>query len=331
MEAEGVEVMVGVDELAAMGFAEVVSRIPWFLRLEGRILRVMEEEGVDLVLPIDFPGFNLRITRGAHRRGIPTLFYIAPQVWAWRAHRARELARHATRIAVILPFEEEIFRREKADVEYVGHPLLDEPWPTVSREAFCEAAGLDPARPILALFPGSRRQEIRRHLAPFLAAGERLVEKLPDLQVAVAQAPMLDYDLPRGVTSVRDGRGLLAHARGALVKSGTTTLEAALSGIPFVVAYRTHPITFALAKRVVRVDHVALPNLVAGERVVPELLQGEVRGDRLAAALHPLLLDGEPRTRMLDELSQVRERLGKGGTAARVAEMVVEILGRGEE
>lgn len=330
MAAEGVEILVGVEELSAMGFAEVVARIPWFLRLERRILKLLSREKVDLVIPIDFPGFNLRVTRGAHALGVPVLFYIAPQVWAWRPHRASDLAHHATRIAVILPFEAELFEREGGNVEYVGHPLLDEEWGGEDREAFCRKAGLDPSRPILAIFPGSRRQETRRHLAPFLEAAGRLQEGHKGLQVAVARAPELHYEVPEGVAEVRDGRALLRHARAALVKSGTTTLEAALIGVPFVVAYRTHPLTFAIARRVVRVEHVALSNLVAGERVVPEFLQNDVTGPTLAAALEPLLTESVERERMLEGLSRVRAALGRGGAAARVAEMAAEILARGE-
>jgi lipid-A-disaccharide synthase len=344
MAAEGVQLVAGLEELAVMGFAEVVGRLPFFLRLERRLKKLMEEASVDLVIPIDYPGLNLRLARAAHARGLPVVWYIAPQVWAWKAHRTRILARVADRVAVILPFEARLFEAEGGRARYVGHPLLDEGVEVPSRETWAAQAGVDPEREVLAVFPGSRAQEVRRHRDPFLEAADRLVRARPGLQAVVARAPGLPggeeggaageagRDLPERLPSgaplavVEGSRALLAHARGALVKSGTTTLEAALAGVPFVVAYRTHPVTWRIAKRVVRVEHVALANLVAEARVIPELLQGEATGEAMAAALLPLLAEGEERAAMQAGLARVRERLGTPGAAERVAELVEEVL-----
>ena len=329
MAAEGVELVAGLGDLAVMGFVEVISRLPFFWKLERRISGIIQSQKIDLVIPVDYPGFNLRITERARAAGVPVIYYIAPQVWAWKAGRTARLSRAADRVAVILPFEEEIFRREGGRAEFVGHPLLDRDSAVPSREAFCEASGLDPTREILALFPGSRRQEIRRHLTRFVEAGARLRCQRPGLQLVLARAEALRLDLPddSNVTTVRDGRALLSHARAAIVKSGTSTLEAALAGTPFVVAYRTHPCTYWLARRLVRVDHVALANLVAGSRVVPEILQREVTAEALANAAAPMLEAGEERSRVLGGLARVRERLGGPGAAERVAALAEEVLG----
>ena len=329
MAAEGVELLAGLKDLAVMGFVEVLSRLPFFWRLERKVRRLLTEEGVDLVIPIDYPGFNLRITQRADELGIPVLYFIAPQVWAWKARRTGTLARAASRIAVILPFEEEIFRAEGGDAEFVGHPLLDRPLDLPDRNSFCRQAGLDATRPILAIFPGSRAQELRRHLKPFVAAGRRLAAQRPGLQLVLARASGVQVDLPAGdppVTQVTDGQALLRHSRAALVKSGTSTLEAALEGTPFIVAYRTHPLSYRIAQRLVQVDYVALANLVVGEGVVPEFLQDEVTPSTLADALAPLLDESEERSHMLEDLDRVRHALGEPGAIARVAEIAREIL-----
>ncbi|MEZ4414617.1 MAG: lipid-A-disaccharide synthase [Gemmatimonadota bacterium] len=329
LAATGLKRIAGLEDLAVMGFAEILGRLRFFRRLERTVRSALDRGEADLVLAVDYPGFNLRVARYARERGIPVLFYIAPQVWAWRAGRAQRLAQDASTLAVILPFEREIFERAGAAVEFVGHPLLDHPPQIAARGEFAAQYGLDPERPILALFPGSRRQEIKRHLRPFLGAAQRLQGAFPDAQIAVAQAPSLQaLSLPRGAVAVDASRALLGHAHAAIVKSGTSTLEAALAGTPFVCAYRTHPLTFAVAKRVVQVEHVALANLVAGTRVVPELLQADVTAERLAQALAPVWSDDSVRERMRTGLASVRERLGGPGAADRVAQLALALLRR---
>lgn len=335
MAAQGVELMAGLDRLAVMGFAEVVRHLPFFWGLERKIKKLIRSGDVDLVLPIDYPGFNLRMTRAAADAGVPVLYYISPQVWAWKAGRTRILAQHADRLAVILPFEVGFLRSRDVDAEFVGHPLVEalEEFDLPSREAFCQRHGLDPDREILALFPGSRRQELERHLDAFVGAAGILAEERPGLQPVLARAGGVPEGVleETGLPVVDDGRSLLRHARGALVKSGTTTLEAALAGVPFVVAYRTSPLTYQLARRLVKVDHVALANLVAEEGVVPELLQDRVNPEALAEALSPLLADSSAREEVLQGLQVIQERLGKGGGASdRVAELASDLVeGRG--
>ena len=334
MAAEGVELLARFEDLAVMGFVEVASRLPYFVRLMGTVRREMIARGTQLVIPIDYPGFNLRLSRAATEAGVPVLYYIAPQVWAWHRSRMKELARVTKRVAVILPFEAELLREAGADARFVGHPLLDLAEPAPDVEAFARAHGLDAARPILAIFPGSRAQEVERHLETFVAAAEIVRAERPHTQPVIARAPNVQEEAyaiapyPR----VLDSHGLLRHARAAIVKSGTTTLEAAIAETPFVVAYRTHPLTYWLAERLVEVDHVALANLVAGARVVPELLQDAATPAALAAAVGPLMDEGSGvRRHMINGLASVRQKLesaegGPGNTATRVAALAAELL-----
>ncbi len=329
MQAQGVELMVGLEQLAVMGFVEVAFRLPFFWKLERRINRLLDGGTIDLVIPIDYPGFNLRAARAAHRRGIPVLYYIAPQVWAWRPGRTARVAEYADRLAVILPFEKEIFEAAGAAVTFVGHPLLDLARPETTESEFRRRWGLHAERPILALMPGSRRQEIDRHLDVFVRAAALARERHPDLQPVLARAspvPRAALD-GAGLPVVEDARNLLAFSRAALVKSGTGTLEAALEGTPFITVYRTHPLTYALARRLMNTDRIGLANLVAGEAVVPEVIQQEATPERLAELLEPLLLEGSrERTEMVAGLARVRGSLGSAGASGRVAALAAELL-----
>ncbi len=330
LEAEGVQLMAGLDELAVMGFAEVVRHLGFFVRLGQRVKRLLQEGEVDLVLAVDYPGFNLRMARAARRFGVPVLYYVAPQVWAWKPRRAAQLARDADHIAVILPFEPPIFEAEGASVSFVGHPLMETASPSPEARAHLrQELGIEANRPILALLPGSRNQELERHLELFRGAAERLraahSELAPVLAVAPGVAPERFADT--GLPTTSRTRELLRTARVALVKSGTSTLEAAVAGVPFVMAYRTSPLTFALAKRLVRVPHVALANLVAGERVVPEFLQSQATPEALAAALDPLVPEASGARRTMEEgLARIRGALGGPGAAERVASKVLALL-----
>jgi len=334
MEAVGVELLAGLQELAVMGFVEVIRHLPFFIDLKKRVFAALERERVELVIPIDYPGFNLRLARHARGRGIPVLYYIAPQVWAWHKSRVRDLARDADEVAVVLPFEEAFLRAAGVNARFVGHPLLDRPAPELPREAWARANGLDPARPILGLFPGSRAQEVRRHLELFSDAAELVVARDARVQPAIA--------VPRGIDRAVYGGGarwplvestggmLLQYATAALVKSGTTTLEAGIAATPMVVVYRMAPLSYALARRVVKVPHIALANLIAERRVAPEFVQDAATPQALADALLPLLDEASPERReMVQGLSAIRGKLGGPGASARVAEIAGALLARG--
>jgi lipid-A-disaccharide synthase len=331
MRREGVELLAGLDELAVLGFAEIVRHLPFFLDLLARMRRELREDPPDLVVPIDYPGFNLRLARSAKRANVPVLYYIAPQVWAWHRSRITRLAHDVDRLAVILPFEEALFREAGAHATFVGHPLLeDQPSPR-DRAEFCASLGLDADRPILALFPGSRVQEVGRHLPLFAATASLLRRAWPELQAVIAagaavpDARYATAALPR----TADTWSLLRHARAALIKSGTGTLQAALTGTPLVIAYRMHPLSYRIARRLVDVPHIGLVNLVAGERIAAELVQHDATPVALAAQLAPLLDDTAARATMRQRLGRVRGALvaaNGGGTAERVAGMAADML-----
>lgn len=329
MEAEGVELLAELDQLTVMGFMEVIPRIPSLWRLERKIIRFLDNARPSLVVLIDYPGFNMRIARAARDRALKVIYYITPKVWAWRTARVRALAETVDRAAVILPFEEALLRRLGVDATYVGHPLLDRPDDVCGRDEFVDRWGLDPSRPLLAMLPGSRTQEIRYHLELFGRIATRVVEARPDVLPVFSRARALHagpfHDT--GYAVVDDTRGLLRHARAALVKSGTATLETAIEGTPLVVAYRMSAVTYMIARRFAHVDHIALPNLVVGERIVPEFVQDQIDPGTVGQILLELLDEESDRRRgQLQALVRVRNALGRAGASDRVAALAEELL-----
>ena len=332
MRAAGVELWAHTDEMAVMGFIEVARHLPFFLSLLWKTRDDIRDNPPDLVIPIDYPGFNLRLARYAKNARVPVLYYIAPQVWAWHRSRMKELASNTDQIAVVLPFEEQLFREAGATVTFVGHPLLDVAPSVTTRESFCAEHGLDPAKPIVVLLPGSRQQEIRSHAHLFSEAARLLKQKLPDVQPVIAQAPGIPDDAFVGIPwpRVKNSADLLTFAHAALTKSGTSTLQCALSLTPMVIAYRMNPLTYTIARNVVEVEHIGLVNLIAGKRLVPEFVQDAATPSALANALAAVTAEGAERDSTLAELRGVKAKLAGDarGSAVYVADLAAALLNR---
>jgi len=314
-------------DLGVVGFVEVLKHLPQIFRLEKRILEAVREEGVGTVLFIDYPGFNLRLAKNfrLNNPGVRLHWYVCPQVWAWKAGRIPVLGRTLDTLYCLFDFEPALFQGLPVEALWVGNPLVETVVPEVDRATFFRTTGLDPALPLVALLPGSRRSELDRLLSP-------LVETVrtwdgPPVQWVLPVAPTLgEGDLPVGDAPIRQVRNLSyaarAYADAALVCSGTATLETALLGTPFAVIYKLSPLTYLAAKHFVKIPHFGLANVVAGTQVAPELLQGEVNPARLRQTLKELLAPGNA-ARMRGELAGLRARLGEPGAARRVAEHLV--------
>jgi lipid-A-disaccharide synthase len=321
-----------VEDLSVVGFAEVARRLPFFARLLGRAADEIAAWRPHLVLPVDYPGFNLRLARRARALGHTVAYYIAPQVWAWRRDRRPGIAKAVTRLLVVFPFEEALFREGGVDAVFVGHPLLDDDAPPLSRDAVRERLHLRGERPVLALLPGSRAQEVSRILPPLAAGSAALVRE--GVAVAVSRAPGLPRALyapavERGMTLWDDAAGeLVRGADAALVASGTATLETGLAGTPLAVVYRTGKVNWELARALIKIRTVGLVNIAAGGDRVPEILQDDLIPERVDATARRLLFDADEREEQHRYLATLRDRLGGAGAVERAAEEVARLLPR---
>jgi lipid-A-disaccharide synthase len=332
MSAAGMNVIFHVRELAVMGFLEVLKHLPVLKAVERTLMAVIRGKKPDVVLLIDYPGFNLRFARRIRGLGMKIAYYISPQVWAWNRGRVNRMKGLIDRMMVILPFEEEIYTAAGIEARFVGHPLLEVLSEPQAHGAFCKRYDLDESRPILGIFPGSRKQEIERIFPAMLGAAGILAAR-HGVQPVVGVSSLLEFDFMKGF--VREGSAvrllrnatydIMKNSRVAIVTSGTATLETGWFGTPMVVVYKTSWPTYLIGRLLIRVKNIGLVNIVAGREVVPELIQARVTPAAVADAAEPFLRDDRLHAETAGALEIIRERLGTPGASARVAEALLEM------
>jgi lipid-A-disaccharide synthase len=335
MREAGVETLVDAAQMAVVGLVEVLAHFDVIARAFTTLKRILSNDPPDLLILIDYPDFNLRLARVAKARGVRVLYYISPQVWAWRVGRVKKIGRVVERMAVVFPFEVPFYEREGVPVTFVGHPLVDRVRPTMGRSEAQSAFGLDPGRRTVGLFPGSRRGEVKRLLPTILASAALLKARFPELQFilplasSLSRADLAPYleDSPLQVVVVEErGYDVMQVCDAIITVSGTVTLEIALMGVPMVIIYRVSPLTYEVGKRLIRVDHIGICNIVADERVAPELIQHDAEPEKIAAEIDRILIDPAHAAAMRRGLERVRTRLGEAGCSRKVAELVLRML-----
>ena len=334
MRAAGCDTVVDAKDLAVVGISEIVSHLPKILGCYRKLIAEADRRKPDLAVVIDSPAFNWRVARQMHKRGIPVVYYVCPQFWAWRQGRVKLLRKYIRKALVIFPFEEKFYRDRGVDATFVGHPLADLPRPAMEREDYAAANQLDVSRPWVTLMPGSRVKEVRMNLPTILEAAAKLGSSN---QYLLPVAPTLDRQFLDSmmirtlrVHYVSEALPALYHSRGGIIASGTATVEAAMMGTPFVMVYRVSGLTYLLGRPRIKVSHFAMVNLIAGEEIIPELVQQDFTAEKVVARLNEVLPYGPARDKMLEGFAMVNARLrgdglGKGHPAERAAEAILQV------
>jgi len=336
MREAGFDALVDSSEMAVVGLVEVIKHFDVISSAFQKLKKIILNDAPDLLILIDYPGFNLRLAKVAKKAGVKVLYYISPQIWAWRQGRVKKIARLVDHMAVILPFEAPFYQKAGVPVTFVGHPMLDLVNVAMDRSSAAASFSLDPSRKIVGLFPGSRHNEIERLLPVIIAAAVRLKERFPDIQFILPLASTLKSNdiVPLlnaanlDVTITRERIHDMVRACDAVISvSGTVTLEIALVGTPMVIIYKLSPLTYQLAKRLVKIDNIGLCNIVAGETVVRELIQEQANPATIAAEIERVLTDQTYHATITRKLGEVRAKLGQGGASALVARLALGLCG----
>jgi lipid-A-disaccharide synthase len=337
MRAAECDTVVDANDLAVVGISEIVSRLPKIYGLFHKLIAEVDRRHPELAIVIDSPAFNWRVARQMRKRGIPVVYYVCPQFWAWRQGRVRLLRKYIDKALVIFPFEEKFYRERGVDATFVGHPLADLSPPSVDRDGYASTYKLDASKPWITLMPGSRVKEVRMNLPTILESALKLSS---EYEFLLPVAPTLDRSFLESLIGRRDFIHLvsdalpaLAHSRAGIIASGTATVEAAMMGTPFVMVYRVSRLTYLLGRPRAKVPHFAMVNLIAGKEIVPELVQGDFTAEKVAARVSEILPDGPRRDRMIEGLAAVRTLLQGPNSdrlhpAERAAEAIMGLLQR---
>ena len=335
LREEGVELLANASDMAVVGLTEVVSKLGSILKIMGMMKRSLDERRPDLVILIDYPDFNIPLAKAAKKRGIKVFYYISPQVWAWRKSRIGQIKKTVSKMAVILPFEVEMYYQKGFGVNYVGHPLLDMVKLNYSKQESRKKFGLFEDKITIGILPGSRTSEVRILMPELLRAAQILKREMPDLQFIL---PLADTLEETSVTKIISGFNVdvkvvsghtydvISCADLALVASGTATLETALLGVPMIIVYKISLLSYFIGRLFVHVKNIGLVNIIAGKTIVPELIQGDASGMRIAAESLSILKNGERRQKMIKELQAIRARLGEPGAARRAAQIAHDMI-----
>ncbi|MDY5481999.1 MAG: lipid-A-disaccharide synthase [Veillonella caviae] len=334
MDEAGVRIVYDIKNLGVIGLVEIVKSLPKFFKLRTYLKRIMMKERPDVLVCIDYPGFNMKLAEVAHQLRIPVLYYIAPTIWAWHSSRGKTIKKYVTKVASIFPFEAEAYGKYNCDVEFVGHPLVDIVHPTMSVDESMTYFNARAEAKRVLLMPGSRKQEVLSLLDVMLESGEKLLQSHEDVQFFLPRAHTIDQSeletfikerrVP--VTITEDHTyDLMQICDVCLAASGTATLETAMMELPTILLYKVSPITYGIGKMVVNLSHVGLPNIIADKEVIPELLQSDVSADNIVEHMLPLLDDLKENEHMRQELRTVRDKLGEPGAVKRVAELIYSL------
>jgi lipid-A-disaccharide synthase len=333
LKKAGVKLMYHIKDMAFLGFFEVIQHLPFIRKVYKNLSQSLDEHHPDLVILVDYPGFNIRFAREAKKRTIPVIYYISPQIWAWNKKRINTIAQRIAKMIVLFPFEVKLYQKKGVDVSFIGHPLKDIVKPKYSRETFLNRYRLNHSHPIISLLPGSRKQEVEKLLPAMIQGVEELRKTIPQIQAIIARVGNLekkiysdiikDKNIPLITNETYD---IIHHSDAALVASGTATLETAILETPMVILYKITFFSYVLGKALVKLNNFGLVNIVAGKTIVPELLQHQVIGTNLAEAIYPFLTNKKKISQAKKELKRVSTLLGSPGASKRGAEIILRIL-----
>lgn len=333
LRKEGVSLLSNSDELGVVGISEVIKKLGTVFKVFRKLSRFLKQERPDLLILVDYPEFNFLLARVAHRAGIPIVYYISPQVWAWRSGRVKTIRRFIDKMIVIFPFERDFYQQHGIDVAWVGHPLVDTVVSSLTKEEFCRQHDLDPSEPIVGILPGSRESEVQRLLPVMLEAAQRLREQRKETQFVLPLASsLMDSEifaqpLPSLIHLIRKQTYETIHAADLIVTaSGTVTVETAILETPMIITYIVSPLTHWLGKRFINVPFIGMVNLIAEKQIVPELIQTEATPERIAEEVLTLLRDSEKLTAIQHELRRVHQKLGEPGAPDRAAVAIADVL-----